>query len=241
MALVLIGSSGCGRLGYDPLAECGPECEGSDGGVDGPDGNAAVVDGGAGADGSLLYVVGVAADTYVNSFAPTLNYGGGEFFSVRSSAVNDLVGLLRFDLGLVPDGEVSRAVLQLDTNSAALSQGEVVVYRVLEAWREGTGVGSAGATSWNERDVGLAWTAPGCGPGSRDAVELVRFAPLAGNTGYVVELPADVVQGWLDEPATNAGLALVAEGTGAGDAVGFWSRERGDGAAELQIELANAR
>jgi hypothetical protein len=244
-ALILI--AGCGRIGFDPLgAPCtDPGCPDAsaatidatagDGGAD-PDGGEG--DGGADPDGGAAgETFAAVADTALNSAASGLNYGGGSFFNVRTSAISTFTGLVRFAPDAPPGAVVVAAQLWLTTTGAALGSGQVEVYRVLEQWVEGTQTGGAGVANHLERLAAVLWLSPGCGPGSRALSPAATFEPRETNTVYRVALPAALVQGWLDDPTSNHGLALVAADSGM-DTVGFHSRESGADGPQLFIELA---
>lgn len=111
--------------------------------------------------------------------------------------------------------EARGATLTVWTSDAAQDPGEVRIYRVFEDWSEGGETGAPGEASWDERQPGRAWSSPGCGVGSRDAAARAEMAIVAASTRHEVDLPASVVQGWIDDPSSNRGLALVATG-GAG-------------------------
>jgi hypothetical protein len=196
-------------------------------------------DGGADPDGGAAgETFAAVADTSLNSAATERNYGGASFFNVRSDMISTFTGLVRFAPDLPPGAVVVAAELWLTTTGTALSGGQVEVYRVLEQWVEGTQSGSAGVANYLERLAAVLWLSPGCGPGSRALSPVATFEPHATNTVYRVALPAALVQDWLDDPASNHGLALVADGTGIGDTVGFHSRESGADGPQLFIELA---
>jgi hypothetical protein len=136
--------------------------------------------------------------------------------------------LIRFDLSALPPGShVVSAELHLWTTGQdqLKGQGTVRVYRMLEGWDEGRQNGSAGSASWNERQSGVHWTTTGAEqPGSRQASALGDIPATASNSRYYFALPTALVQGWIDTPATNDGLALVAQSTGDSSAA-FESRE----------------
>jgi hypothetical protein len=235
-ARLLLGAlllAGC-RLGYDvPAGGDGDGGATADAGS--RDGQGGDGDGGAGAPdaGGTTTVdlsgTGVTRDTALNSFAATLNYGGGATFNVRDSAVSTFTGLLAFDLtGAVdPDRAVVSASIDVTTGTMALSGGEIEVYRVLEDWVEGNGTGTTGVANYAMRTGALPWLAPGCGDGSREAVPLATFAPVDTGTTYTISLPPAVVEAWADDPSGNHGVALVAAGTG-NDTVVFIASEGGD-------------
>lgn len=229
VAVVVLAVAGCGRIGFAPSGDSvdasGSRDSGSGGGGDG------------GADGSSTteLTFPATADTALNSFASSLNYGGATSFSVRSDLTSTFVGLVRFDLSSVT-GTLVSAKLRLTTTNQALSTGSVQIMGVLEAWEEGTQTGFTGTANYALRQGTVAWTVVGCGPGSRDGVAMAELQPFTMNTPYEVTLPVQRVQAWLDDPSSNHGLVLVPVGTGSGT-VAFSSRESGT-APELVLEVA---
>lgn len=143
-------------------------------------------------------------------------------------------GLVWFDTAVVPPLlRVTRATLTLFTlrDSFAADNGTVTLHRVLEPWVE------AEAT-WIRASAGLEWKAPGAGPGSRVALDL-EVTPNKTESAFPVDLPLDVVQGWIDEPAKNFGLAIVKGSTSMH--VHFAARENVSfPAATLTLHLAPA-
>jgi hypothetical protein len=219
--------AGCGRIGFDPLG-------------DGTGGGGADSDGGAGSSDSTgsteTLTLPAVADTALNSFAPTLNYGTGTSFNVRGDMVSTFTGLVAFDLSTV-SGAITSATLRLRTGTMALSTGSIEVVAVLEAWDEGSQNGGAGAASYTMRQGSTPWLTPGCGLLSRASTSAAQLAPTAANTSYDIELPPDIVQGWVNDPATNHGFVLAAVGTGNGT-VTFASRESGT-PPQLVIDVAH--
>lgn len=144
---------------------------------------------------------GVTADTYVGADLPADNNGGSSGLAADLSP--DKVALLRFDVSAIPPGRVvTGAALHLWTTiDDELQAGACRVYLMLEAWDEDT-------ATYEQRVAGIAWTTTGAGPGSRAITEVAEFAAPAVDTEYVVDLPAALVQQWVDSPALNYGLAL---------------------------------
>jgi len=163
-------------------------------GPDAPPGTMVVV---AGADPSQL------RDTELWSEEPLTGHGGDNHFSVDTAEL----GLVRFDLSMVPPGAtVLKATLGLRTlDEASEDGGTVLVFRLREGWDE------AEAT-WNERMAGKPWATDGALPPSRDPMPLADLSPQQVFTPYQTELPPELVQEWLAQPQTNFGIA-IARGT----------------------------
>ncbi len=202
-ALALVAA--CGRAWYDPIDQGG----GGAGDAGDPSGTGDAAGGDGDRDAGLLITRGAAADTYLSASQPGANFGALDLVRTADSPAATI--LLRFDLGDVPAGAVPQAVtLALSTSDAAQDASRVRIYRVFEDWTEGGESGAPGVASWDLRAPGQAWTSPGCGVGSRDAAARAEVAIDAPATRYQVELPTSVVEGWIADPASNLGLALIA-------------------------------
>lgn len=128
-------------------------------------------------------------------------------------------GLVRFDLGAIPDGyRVVSATLTL-YESRSRDDHDIGLHRLLAGWGEGGsnggGVGTgapaqAGDATWRWRDYGVAeWSTRG-GDFVAEASATLRVG--AQNAFYTWEsspaLVADV-QGWLDDPTSSFGWMLI--------------------------------
>ena len=216
-------AAACGRAGYDPLAG-----EGDGGGLADASGREG--------DASVFTAGEAGADTFLASSDRSLNFGG--LGVLRTAADPAATILLRFDLGEAPPGAVVlAATLTVWTSDGAQDPSGVRIYRVFEDWLEGGESGAPGAASWDDRMPDEPWSGPGCGVGSRDAAARAEVAIDAPATRYQVELPASVVQGWVDQPGSNFGLALVAR---SGSGIELVSSQAGDTARRpsLAVEWA---
>ncbi len=149
-------------------------------------------------------------DTFIIESAPTQNRATSGVFILSGETSNRQVGLLYFDLTPLAAGTtISGAVLSLRTPADEFADGDVNVYQMLESWVDVE-------ATWNERASGTAWTAPGADVGSRSDVILATFTASAQFTTYDIPLPAALIQGWVDDPSSNFGVALVATGTDIG-------------------------
>ena len=113
--------------------------------------------------------------------------------------------VLRFDLSAVPRGStVTSASLTINVTNPTGGEG-YTLYALRKAWNES-------AVTWNTAASGTAWN-PGGGRGAdHDPRPLGVLLPTA-NGKYTLALnPAgvEVVQGWVDAPATNYGFQLEA-------------------------------
>jgi hypothetical protein len=162
-------------------------------------------------------VSGVTFDTDLNSTATSDNNGGfTDIFVGFSDAGDRSSGLLRFDLSAVPPGTtVQGATLELFTRGDSLNVGDMQLFRVLEAWDEGDQTADPGVANFNQRKPGLSWLSAGAFPPSSNAAPLAQFSPNATDQAFQVSLPANVVQAWVNDPASNFGLMLFVTEQGA--------------------------
>jgi hypothetical protein len=120
------------------------------------------------------------------------------------------VGLIRFDVSAIPAGaEIGEAAIELVTGGDAPSGTTITAYRVLEEWSEGTQGWGVGVANWNERLGGIPWTAAGVGVGSRESSPIGSFTATAPMTPHRLTLDPGLVAGWVDDPASNHGIALL--------------------------------
>lgn len=145
--------------------------------------------------------------------------------------------LLRFDLGVVPDGwRVTSVTLTLWT-SRSRDDHEGRLHRVLAPWGEGAsdsgGAGEGapaqpGDATWRWRDYGVAeWASPG----GDFVAEASASTLLGGQNQYhawtsTAALVADV-QAWVDDDAANHGWIVIGREDDAQVAKRFDSREGG--------------
>ena len=142
----------------------------------------------------------VSDDTYVSSAAPTTNNGNSPSLVVQKSSNGTT--LIKLDLTQlqaagVQGNAVSKAYLKLYT-SAVTGQGTFDVYQVTSPWVEGT-------VTYNTMP---SMTLVAAGGGSCPGVQCVNTT-----SKYVQVDITSLVQGWLNAPSTNLGLALKPNGT----------------------------
>lgn len=224
---------GCGRWGFtdDPaLRDAAPG--GGDATPDAPSDAAGLV--ATFGERSGAQHTGVTTDTWLSSTSQTANYGGDDNFSVSPTSV----GLLRFDVSAIPPTtQVVAAELHIKTEDFGLSSGSVQLFQVLEPWTEGTGQGASGVANYTQRMNATSWANAGAGaPGSRSATVVAQFDPATLSTDYTVMFNAAgvaMVQGWVNTPANNDGMAFLV--TAGGGMVSFQSRTAGATSAPLLV------
>jgi len=173
-------------------------------------------------------VRGVTSDTYLDSALPNDNFGTNTDASFDADPIR--TALLRFDLSAAPAGAtVEGAELTLYVFDP-LETGDCVIAPIVEAW-------ASKEATYLLRTATLPWTSAGGTVG-----QLVQvFTPrVAGE--YTISLPIALVQGWLDDPATNLGVRFSStslDGRG-----GQWSTcntKTSDQRPELRLTLTTTR
>lgn len=142
-------------------------------------------------------VRGVTADTWLDGAAVDTPHGDDVQLAIDNNGGSpDAVALIRFELEAIPRGAtVARA--ELVWNVFGPTVGFATANALLEPWDE------ASAT-WNQPADGRAWSAPGA-DGDSFGAEAGRFEAPAADV-YAVAIATRVVQGWVDDPASNFGL-----------------------------------
>lgn len=149
-------------------------------------------------------------DTFLDLDMPMMNTGSHVDLHLISEGFGPV--LAKFDLSSVPAGTITDAFLQLWVISDDLeATATVVLYRVNEAWLEGTVDFELGVSNAGERLPGTAWTDPAAGPPtSRDATGFaVGAGPTPVGDAMTLTLPPAIVETWRDP--NNTGFALYAE------------------------------
>jgi CSLREA domain-containing protein len=176
------------------------------------------VDGNWASIGVEINLVGAAAmvtaaqDTYI-SVGSTNNYGTSGTLVVDQSGGNlgDRRALLQFDLGAIPAGAtITGATLELWATDNA-SPFMIDVYRLTEAWVEGSG--GTSAANWNDRLPGTAWT--NIDGASVDPTPAATWAalPPAGDGWHSWDV-TNLVRSWHTGSSTNHGILLGSAQTG---------------------------
>jgi hypothetical protein len=157
-------------------------------------------------------VNGVTRDAFVSAAAPDTNWGThADLHFGENGAV---VAVLAFDVSAIPAGSTAvEATLELVTEAgAAEMDGTVTAYAILEAWEPGDENANPGAVNWTMRTATEDWTNPGVGVGSHDPAPLSSINPYEDETAYSIEIPAALVQAWIDDPSQNHGVVLHSQG-----------------------------
>jgi hypothetical protein len=130
-------------------------------------------------------------DTYTNSADPTTNYGAQKTLDVDAAKE---ITYIQFNLASVPTGaSISQATLKLYVNTV-VTAGAFEVYAVNGTWTES-------ALTYD--------LAPALGSVIDASVPITT----ADKNQYILIPMTSTVQGWIDTPSSNNGIALVAIGT----------------------------
>lgn len=142
-------------------------------------------------------VTGVTTDTFIAAMVATMTHGSLEDLSIVGSSPDQIRALVRFDLStLAPSATILGAVLRFElVDYGDQFDGSLAVHRVTEGWDEQQ-------ASWVSRGP-QAWSTPGMPLGER-VNEIIPVATTA------IDLPSELVQGWVSDPASNAGVAILA-------------------------------
>jgi hypothetical protein len=155
-------------------------------------------------------------DTMLRSNKPANNSGNATKLTVDGSP--DTVSLLRWDLSSLPAGAtVQSASITFYIHDA--STGSYELYGMNRAWTENQ-------AHWTQAATGSAWQIPGAaGAADRDTTVLGSITPttIGFHTLPLNAAGLAVLAGWLNDPATNHGLALLDDLVG--DSAGFHSSE----------------
>lgn len=182
-------------------------------------------------DGALTKTYQQGSDGYESTRAAdisTLNiadynlYQGSTFTDGSNWCIGDIPSygysispLVRFeDLDLPAGAKVVAASLTL-TFVDTYEEGQSVVGHYLkEPWATEAGYGGTGV-GWTYRQTGVAWAEPGARGVGTDVFADHEFSYSGFVSGQELRLTADlsaeIVQGWVDNPATNHGVVLTVD------------------------------
>jgi TGF-beta propeptide len=132
-----------------------------------------------------------SADAYTNSADPTTKYGTATLLYVDGATEK---AYIQFNLSSIPTGaSISQATLKLYVN-AVTTAGSFEVYSVNVPWSESAITYSNEPAPGSVIDSGVALTT-------------------VDKNQYILIPITSTVQGWVDTPSSNNGIALVAIGT----------------------------
>ncbi len=140
-------------------------------------------------------------DTYLYASNPNTSFGTAIEIRISNKTNNNKRGLLRFDLGSINTTAIVESA-ELELNLEGIGSGgthTIYVHRAQKPWIEDE-------ATWNQYANGLNWDTPG---GDYEIPEIAGSpidAALPGATTFDV---TDLVQDWINEPATNNGIMLL--------------------------------
>lgn len=173
-------------------------------------------------------LVSDTADTWLDEENPDWNWGNAALVHTNGAPGARRIALFRFDLSALPhDDPPLRAVLSLRVwanNASSLLQR---IDSVGEDWNEGGQRGSPGNSNWTRKGESLPWTLSDCGaPICVGPSPVGEFLPREPGVRVEADLDVRAVQGWLETPERNFGLAISSEGS---DIATFLGSEAEDG------------
>jgi len=174
-------------------------------------------------------------DTYINAASPTTNYNNGTLRLRPASASNRRHAMIRFDLSEVPPGAVIRSVSVGFRVSSTRSNQNANLFPMTTPWVRNV-------VNWNDPNGTAAgrW-ASGTTFSASDYDTSRPLGSFATNTlGYRVvssDNLTSLVQTWIDNPASNNGIALIAMGTDTGESRIFDSRSTANNVPYMDIQF----
>ena len=178
----------------------------------------------------LTATLAATADTYIDSGGKTTNFGGSS--SLVVSGRPDDAALLKWDLSGLPAGStLQSATLTIHVTNTSGNTYEI--YELKRSWTESQ-------STWKKAASGSSWQIAGA-LGSLDHGTTVLGTVTASATGTrnVVLYPAGlaVVQGWIDNPASNFGVILQDYANANKDPLEFSSKEATVAADRPQLQV----
>ena len=169
------------------------------------------------------------------SFEEVLNTGSSSQLIVGSEGETVLRSLLRFE-SLPEADSVLRATVKLKRSSGySVSSFEVMAYVLTGDWKETQ-------VTWETASIdstgdSVPWGQPG---GDFDPIEvgMFSFSDVEEDTLFEMDLPAELIKGWIDGSVPNNGVILVSSEEGSDFMLAsLISRQSEDGTGEPTIEV----
>jgi hypothetical protein len=174
-------------------------------------------------------------DTFISEANPTTNYGSNTSIEIDGddppSSGQDLTGLLRWDLSVVPNGTIVTAA-SISLNITNGSSNSYSFYQMLRDWDENQ-------ASWNQAQSAVNWGSPGANDASDRSSTILANIPSASTGAITINLNAEgvsVINAWLDNPSSNFGLILG--NTNSTDGLDFSSSEEANSSLRPRLSLS---
>ncbi len=177
-------------------------------------------------------VLGAVSDTRILENSPDQGYGGSTPIGADGDDPNgtgkDKSALIKWDTsGIAPGTKVNSASVTLSVTNPSPQTYEA--YALKRAWTET-------AATWKNYDSAKPWEVAGA-KGSLDREAAVAGTITASATGkQTFTLDPAVVQGWVDNPASNQGI-IIADAANT-DGLDFSSREATDSTQRPQLTVS---
>lgn len=157
-------------------------------------------------------------DSMISQDNPDSNYGSFNYMITGVNGANGLLrSLIRFDISSIPAGAViSSAKLTMKLNNVSGSVFGVRLQPVSIGWNESQ-------VTWTESSAGNFWVLGGTLSSANAAMP--AYVNPADYNLLEYDITADIVQGWLDNPSQNYGLALKSENETLGNFVTIYTSE----------------
>ncbi len=140
-------------------------------------------------------------DTWINQQSPSTNYGQSSLLYLNETESQKKRALLHFDLSKF-NGSVVGVELFFHVSSANI--GAILeLNKMNEDWEEGNQNQNTGTSNWNQSFDGQSWN-----PGGNYNPTPILSEPVNSLGWTAIEIPASLIQGWLDSPETNFGLMV---------------------------------
>ena len=146
----------------------------------------------------------ITQDTYVDSLYPS-SLLGSSVAMLADGGGQRAVALWRADLSAIPPTASIDAV-DLHVYTSNTTGDVTTIYAMLEAWDEST-------AHWTQRSTGNAWSGVGAAPPSRGTTAYGTISVTTPLTSYVAPVEPALIAGWVSDPASNLGAALVVTGS----------------------------
>jgi hypothetical protein len=146
---------------------------------------------------------GTLVDTYLSAELPTSSLG-----AAASVVVDDVplrVGLVRIDVSAIAPGARVESATLVVVMRDGLETGALDLHALRLAW-------DPAAATYQQWQSGVTWPVAGAGGDAAAPEAIASIAPRQAVEARV-DLPAAVVQGWVDAPASNLGLRVQVTGS----------------------------